>query len=106
MTNDIFKVTFKGAIWKALGKNKTKNTKENKPAPVSGSTWSGNTCVGSGMHVCTTAVTRVWLETWSRQAGEESLFCTRSRGQTNLAVKLLRSYELSRTKESVFLSKK
>lgn len=31
LTNDIFKVTFKGAIWKALGKNKNNKTKENKP---------------------------------------------------------------------------
>lgn len=44
-TSDIFEVTFKGAIWKALGKNKTKTMKENKPSPVLGSTWSGTTCM-------------------------------------------------------------
>lgn len=74
LTSDIFKATFKGAIWKALGKNKTKNTKENKPTLVSGSTWSVNTCVGRDMRMCTTAITRAWLETRSRRAGEQSLF--------------------------------
>lgn len=107
LTNDIFKVTFTGAIWKALGKNKTKNTKENKATPGSGSTWSGNMCVGRGTHVCTTAITRARLETWSGGLGQKAFFCTRSRGQTSLAVKLLLFCALSCTKESVFsLSKK
>lgn len=57
----------------SLGESKIKTTEENKLTPVSGSVWDGNAHVGRGMHVCTTAITRAWLETWSGWVGAESI---------------------------------
>lgn len=56
--------------------------------------------MGRGMYVCTAAITRAWLETWSGWVGKH--FCARHRGQLSLAVKLLQSSALSRSKESEF----
>lgn len=68
LTNDILSYLQRCNL-ESLGESKTKTIKENKLTPVSGSIWNGNAYVGRGMHVCTSAITRAWLETWSGQAG-------------------------------------
>lgn len=101
LTDDIFSYLQRCNL-ESLRKSKTKSTKENKLTSVSGSVQNGNACVGRGMHVCTTAITRSWLEAWSGQVGAEKSFCARHKWQPSQVVKLLQSYVLSCTKATIF----
>lgn len=71
LTNDIFSYIQRCNL-ESLGESKSKTTKENKLTPVSGTIWNINAYVGRGMDVCTTAITRTYLETWSRWVRAES----------------------------------
>lgn len=64
LTDDIFSYLQRCNL-ESPRESKPKTTKENKLTSISGSIWNSNAYVGRGKHVCTKAISRAWLQTWS-----------------------------------------